>query len=92
MIPTYLVQFAPFRRLPAVELVQAIQPRKLKELLREEETANELRLGTDRGQVAIMDSFHIGTREQAILLGREVVDEGGRCLAITPTHCQPAVY
>ena len=49
----------------------------MEELLREEEAGYEERLWGPEGEVGIVDVFHVGSGEHAVLLGGEVEDEGG---------------
>lgn len=77
---THLVQFASLAWLLGVQLVQAVEPGELEQLLREEESGNKEGLRAEKGKVPIMDGLHVRIREHAILLRREVDQEGGWCL------------
>lgn len=79
---TYLVQFATLARLLWIKFVQAVQPCQLEQLLREEEAGDEEWLGTEEGQILVVDVFHVRFRQHAVLLRCEVDEEGGRCLSV----------
>lgn len=59
-----------------VEAPETVKPGELEELLGEEEGGDEVGLRAEEGEVSIVDVHHGGGREDAILLGGEVVDEG----------------
>ena len=63
-----------------VEFPEEVQPRELEELLGREEAGDEEGLRRPEGDVAVVDVFHVGGGEHAVLLGGEVVEEGCGCL------------
>ena len=76
----HLVQLLPLRRILLwIHLVESIEPAKLDKLLREKESSNEEGLWAEKRLVCIMDIFHIGRGEHAILLGDKVDHKRGRC-------------
>lgn len=62
----------------------------MEDLLREEEDRNKEGLRAEKGQIPVMDVFHVGSGEHAVLLGGEVDDEaeGGYplCRAVGDAH------
>ena len=72
---TDLVQFGALDWFLGIELVQAVEPRELEQLLREEEATNKLGHGAPERQICVMDIQHVGRGEQAILLGCKVEKE-----------------
>jgi hypothetical protein len=62
-----------------IQLVEPVQPGQLEELLREEESGDEGWLRAEERQVLIMNIFHIGSREHAIVLAGEVDQKACRC-------------
>lgn len=60
-------------------LPKLVQPCELEELLRKEEGANKVGLWGPEGDISVVDILHIRSAIETILLGCEVVDEGGRC-------------
>ena len=72
---TDLIQFGALDWLFGIELVQAVEPSELEQLLREEEAPNEVRHGAPERQVCVMDVQHVGRGEHAILLGSEIEKE-----------------
>jgi hypothetical protein len=75
--PHHLVQLPPLLRLVLIQLPQPPQPAHLRDLLRKEECRDEIRLRTPEGQIGVVDVFHVGGREHAVVLGGEVDEEAG---------------
>jgi len=72
--PRKLVHHPHFLRI-ALLIPQFPQPRKLKQLLREEESSDEVRLGRKRREIPFMNIEHVGAAKHAILLCSEVEQE-----------------
>ncbi len=85
---THLVQFASLAWLLGVQLVQAVEPGKLKQLLREEKSGNKEGLRAEKGEVSVMNGLHVRVRQHSVLLGREVNQKGGWCLYSSSAHSQ----
>lgn len=60
-----------------MECAEFVEPEELEELLGEEEAGDEEGLWGEEGEVLVVDLFHVGGAEYAVLLRGEVVDEGG---------------
>lgn len=60
-----------------MECAEFVEPEELEELLGEEEAGDEEGLRGEEGEVLVVDLFHVGGAEDAVLLRGEVVDEGG---------------
>ena len=79
-IVTHEVELGTLGGLLGVEFPEVVEPGELEELLGGEEAGDEEWLRGPEGDVAVVDVFHVWGREHAVLLGGEVVEEGGGCL------------
>ena len=71
------IQFGTFVGFVRRELVETVEPGELEDLLHGEECADEVGVRGPEGDVAVVDVFHAGGGEDAVLLGGEV--EGPGC-------------
>ena len=71
------LQLRGLMRLLGIQLVQAVEPRELEELLGEEEGSDGVGVGAEEGEVLVVHIQHVGAAEHAVLLRCEVDEEGG---------------